>query len=35
MEGVLSNITISEFFPTTMLDEQQAKKIKLQKKRKG
>ncbi len=30
MEGVLSNITISEFFPTTMLDEQQAKKIKLQ-----
>lgn len=30
MEGVLSNITISEFFPTTMLDEQQSKKIKLQ-----
>lgn len=31
MEGGLSNITISEFFPTTMLDEQQSKKIKLQK----
>ena len=30
MEGVLSNITISEFFPTTVLDEQQSKKIKLQ-----
>lgn len=30
MEGILSKITISEFHPTTMIDEQQSKKIKLQ-----